>query len=197
MLRIGNHLHREMGLAIAQSTTYRRAHTRSLTWVQRVHIQAKMNGVMPSRNGDSSTQHFRDPKPINIRHGKDVHMVSAQQLLLSRIEITSANDDNVVGVQLRSPATNMCQEWIAQSGQSGKDHAMNIARWSCHLRIEVGMRIDPDDPNLAVHVGDPADRTECNTMIPSQDERELVRAQSIGYLLSQILGHLHDGFEVF
>src|SRR5260370_25530188 len=111
---------------------------------------------------------------INVGHGKDVNIIGAQEILFTRIQVPRTDDDDSVFVEFWTPATNMGEMSITKACQGRKDHAMDIARWSCLLDVEIRMSINPDHTQRLMYLCNSANSAKSNAMIATQDKRELL-----------------------
>ena len=138
-------------------------------WIERIHIQAQVNGiVILSRDGDSLFHDIGHAVLVDIGHGEDVDVVCTQQCLLVRVEIACANNGNRVFIYLWRPTVCMSKVFITDTCKSRENHAMNIAGRRGVARVEVGVGVDPDNANVLINFRNTGNRTERDTMIATK-----------------------------
>src|SRR5579875_401521 len=74
----GDQFHCQVRLTVAQAATYQRADAGGFAWVEGVHIQAEMDGiVMLAGDGDGAAHDLRDAKLVDLGHGEDMNFMLA------------------------------------------------------------------------------------------------------------------------
>jgi hypothetical protein len=67
-----------MGLAVAKSATDRRPNPRGLVWIERIHIEAEVDGgVACSRDLDGLLYYSSYAMSVDLRHSENVNMMGA------------------------------------------------------------------------------------------------------------------------
>ena len=104
---------------------------------------------------DMRQRHLHDPPdavPVDVVHAESLDAVVAQDLLLAAVHVAQANvhelgeADALVGAQ---PAEDVGARLGGQAGQEGDGHAVHVAGLGCLGRVDVGVRVDPDDGEVA------------------------------------------------
>src|SRR5262249_33915136 len=77
-LALVHHLHSEMGFSVAKPTTNGSSYSWCFVWVERIHADVEMDrGVACSSDLDGLLNYPGDVISVDIRHSKDMNMLSA------------------------------------------------------------------------------------------------------------------------
>jgi hypothetical protein len=123
--------------------------------------------------------------PVNIMHTERLDPILTKQLLLAAIDIPQTDINQFPQVHkmiLLQPSENILLLLLRQPGQKRHRHTMDIATGAHLGNIDVGMRIDPDDTNLATQSlprrpRNTRDTSDRDRVVAAERESELALAR--------------------
>src|SRR5437868_928990 len=88
----------------------------------------------------------------------------SSEVIFARVEVARADNHRAVGIDLWPKSSQIDQLLIADADQRRQRHTMNVATRRCLIRIEVGVRIDPDHPYRPARTHHAGDRSHRQAM---------------------------------
>lgn len=105
----------------------------------------------------SHLHHFPNPILVDFVHAESLDIILFQQLLLSFVDISQPDVDNLAGRELRprfKPREEREDGFIAREvEEEGNRHAVEVAAVGGRNCVEVGMRINPDHAGVGILTG--------------------------------------------
>ena len=95
--------------------------------------------------------------------------------------------DDLLGTQLGAGMAEIDQVGVALAGQHGHGHAVNVAGGRRVGRVEVAMRVHPDDAERAVR-SHAADRADGHGVVAAQEDREILPAAVLRHVVDGLAG---------
>lgn len=186
------------------------AHGRARRWrplrIQRVDVKGEMDRrIRP----DVTEGHFHDAADtvaIDVMHAEGSDSVFAEDLFLAAVDVAEADvdefgeADELVGSQ---PAEDVALVRGGEAGQEGDGHAVDVAGVGRFRRVDVGVRVDPDDGDfspvepLADGFGGAGDGADCDAVIAAEGEDEAAFFGLGVYSRAEGFGDGGDGARIF
>lgn len=139
-------------------------------------------------------------------HGEGADAVLPQDLLLSPVDIAQADIDELGQRQLvlvADPAKQVVAVALGQPGDKGQRHAVDVAALAGLGRVDVGVRIHPDDGRLALAAGAVAharhragNAAHRDAVVAAQRQRKPARRRVRPHLARQRSRHRRHGARV-
>ena len=105
--------------------------------------------------------------------------------LFHRVNVAHAHQHAILRLHLGGKIEDVCQFRRPQPQQRGQRHAMHVSAGRRVRRVDVGVRVDPDQAHLlilpAVKFGDARHRSGGHGMISAQRQRNLSRLQRLDH----------------
>ena len=135
--------------------------------------------------------------PIDIMHGKSLDTMLPQNLLLALVNIAQANVHKLLGAQhviWLEPAENILAVFLGEAGEKGHGHAVDVAAVRRLGRVDVGMRVDPNDGNvsaepLADGFGGTGNGANGDGVVAAERQHELAVAGVLVHLVADFARH--------
>lgn len=141
---------------------------------------------------------------VNIVHAEGLNAVLPEDALLTGINITKANVDQLLDAEevIRlQPAKELLLLLARQAGDEADGHAVDVTAAAGLGGVDIGVGIDPDHGNLASEalpngLGRAGNGANGNGVIATESEDEATLLGVRVHLLSNALGHVGDGARV-
>ena len=177
-----DHLHAQLRLAPGRTAEYRRADTGRDVGIDEIEIEtdvevaAGAGDVFQHLRHDGAHADFIDPA-----HVVDDEAAVDDAFFLHRIDGTDPDLEDPFGIDHRCCMTEIEQIAMAVAAQDGDRHPVHVARGARLLRVEVGVRIEPEHrqgrPLAGAVPGDRGDRADGERVIAAHQDRRLVAVE--------------------
>lgn len=142
--------------------------------------------------------------PVHVEHAERLDAVLAQDSLLTGVDVAEADVDELLDVEevLRlQPAEVLGLLLFGESGDEADGHAVDVARVARLGGVDVGVRVDPDDGDLAVQsladgLGGPGDGADGDGVVAAEGQDHAALLGVLVDLVAEALGHAADGLGV-
>src|SRR5262249_19815879 len=116
---------------------------------------------------------------VNIAHGVNLDTGLANVFLLAAIDVAYAHQHAVLRLDLGRETVNVGQVRRAQAHDGSQRHAVHVAAGGSLRRVDVGMRVNPDQPDLlflhaalfAIELRHTGHRTRSHRVVAAKDQR--------------------------
>lgn len=136
--------------------------------------------------------------PIHVKHAKGLDALLTKSLLLGIVDVTKTNVDELLDIQqhvVLDPAKVLLLVARGQTRGKRNGHAVDVAAVAPLGRVDVGVRVDPDEGNLAVQtlassLGAARDGANSNAVVTTKGENQ---AALLGVLVHLLRDPAVDG----
>src|SRR5580658_5414527 len=145
LLAIRDHFQRQMRFAISHAAAHRRSHSRRITRIHEIHIQAHDDSrCVISRKSQRFSHHFAHATLVNIAHRENMHAGIFHQPPLLGIQIADSHQHHVPRFHHRLDAGQIRQFRRPVAHDGRQRHAVHVARRRRIRRVHVAVRVQPD-----------------------------------------------------
>lgn len=194
-----------VALAQRQPATDGRARAGGHQGVQRIDVEREVDGGVVADVAQRHLHHPPDAVPVNVVHAEGANAMLSQDQLLPPVHVPQADVDQlldaeqVLGLQ---PPEHILSCLLGQPREERNRHAVHIPAVAALGRVDVGVRIDPDDGHLPTQplpdgLRRPADRADGNGMVAAEGEHEAALLGVRVDLFRELLRHGRDRERVF
>ena len=128
LLRVRDHLHREVRLTIIGAAAYRSRHSRRFIWVEEVRVKGhgKSVGVFGD-DGERFVHDGADAAAVDLLHGEDANAGFLDEFPFLRIDFTNSDHDSVFRPNFRRETEDVRQLDRTVTHDRGHRHAVNVS----------------------------------------------------------------------
>src|SRR5580704_893833 len=129
LLAVRDHFQCQMRFAIRHSAADRRAHSRRVARIHKIHVQAHDDSRrIISRKSQRFSHHFAHATLVNIAHSKNVHAGIFHQPPLFGVQVANSHQHHVPRFHHRLDARQIRQLWRTVTHDRRQRHAVHVAR---------------------------------------------------------------------
>nr|POE93675.1 hypothetical protein CFP56_19687 [Quercus suber] len=173
--------------------------------VEGVDVEGEVDGGVGADPGEGHVHDAADAVAVDVVHAEGADAVLAQQPLLAAVDVAQADVHELGGgdvVQGRvEPAEGRIGGVGREAGEEGERHAVDVAAVARLRRVDVGVRVDPDDSELAAEAladrargaGDGADR---DRVVAAEREHAAAVLGVLVDLRAELLRHRADALRL-
>ncbi len=136
---------------------------------------------------DGFLHHGAQSALIDVAHGEGAHAGFAHVRLLHLIHVAQPDNHRVLRRHLRLVPEHVRQLRGTDAHDASERHAVDVAARAALGRVHIGVRVEPDEPDLfaahAEEARDAAHRSHGHGMIAAQHQRRAAFCQRIRNLL--------------
>ena len=171
---LGDDLHREVRLAVRQAAAHRRADARRVLRVDDVHVEARRGRIRPRRVCERLAHARLDADSVDLAHREHLRVEPAEQLALAVRRASGRRRARCARLDRRQRPPVACERGTAETECGGEHHSVHVPARRRRRRVQVAVRVDPDDAARAVRRRHPDERAERDRMIAAEHERNRV-----------------------
>src|SRR5271156_290425 len=201
LLAVGDHLQRQMRFAIRHAAAHRRAHSRRITRIHKIHIQAHDDSRrIVSRKSQGLSHYFAHATLVNIAHRENMHAGIFHQPPLFGVQVAYSHQHHVPRLHHRLDTGQIRQLRRPVTHDRRQRHAVHVPRRRRIRRVHVAVRVQPNHTHaFTIFVemcGSSGRRAHSNRMIAAQHQRNHVLIQSFLHRVRQALARLRNFVQI-
>ena len=183
-----------MRLAKGEAAGHRRADARRHGRLQRIHVEADVDAFQPVEPRQRAARHRGHAQFVDVAHGVDDDPAVRQRNAFLAVQVADGDHDDVLRPQLGALVAEVDQVRMTLAGQHRHRHAVNVAGGRRVGRVEVTVRVDPDDAERSVR-RHAADRADGHGMVAAEEDGKVLRAATLGNVIDGLADRT-DGAEM-
>src|SRR5215831_3269668 len=180
-MRVGDHLHAQLRLAIGGTTEYARADSRRDLRVQKIDIEADVQVGVAIEAAECLFHSLSHAHLVDVAHVEHVQPLLVHEALLARIDAAHADLFHPRGIDRRDVAADADELRGTEATEAGDRHAVHIAARGELARVEVRVGIEPQHAQfaalLAAVLCDGADRADAEAVVSAEQDRQAALLQ--------------------
>ena len=171
---LGEQLHGEVRLAIGDAAAHRGADAGRPERIHDVHVERDVDVRRAAHVLERAAHDRLHAEPVDLRDREDADVRSAQALRARpRIERADADQHGALLVDRRRRPAARREPLASPAERAAQAHAVDVARRRRLGRVAIGVGVEPDRRDRAVHAREAAEHAQRERVVAAQHERQL------------------------